>query len=85
MDGNNVSKDKEVEFMERGFFYFVKSIFCILLFVVKFLYRIVRGMINFVRQRRFCEIIKSLFCVLIVMFKFLYNVRIRSIDFVEKM
>ena len=85
MDGNNASKDKEVELTERGFLYLAKSTPRILLFAVKFLYRIVIGTINLVRQRRFRETIKSLPRVPIVMFKLLYNARTRSIDFVEKM
>lgn len=85
MDGNNASKDKEVELTERGFLYLAKSTPRILLFAVKSLYRIVRGTINLVRQRRFRETIKSLPRVPIVMFKLLYNARTRSINFVEKM
>ena len=85
MDGNNASKDKEVELTERGFLYLAKSTPRILLFAVKFLYRIVIGTINLVRQRRFRETIKSLPRVPIVMFKLLYNARTRSINFVEKM
>lgn len=85
MDGNNASKDKEVELTERGFLYLAKSTPRILLFAVKFLYRIVIGTINLVRQRRFREIIKSLTSVPIVFFKLLYNARTRSINFVEKM
>ncbi|HGF7128712.1 TPA: flagellar protein FliS [Enterococcus faecium] len=85
MDGNNASKDKEVELTERGFLYLAKSTPRILLFAVKFLYRIVIGTINLVRQRRFREAIKSLTSVPIIFFKLLYNARTRIINFVEKM
>ncbi|EGP5707868.1 flagellar protein FliS [Enterococcus faecium] len=85
MDGNNASKDKEVELTERGFLYLAKSTPRILLFAVKLLYRIVIGTINLVRQRRFREAIKSLTSVPIIFFKLLYNARTRSINFVEKM
>lgn len=84
MDGNNASKDKEVELTERGFLYLAKSTPRILLFAVKLLYRIVIGTINLVRQRRFREAIKSLTSVPIIFFKLLYNARTRSINFVEK-
>ncbi|KEI53888.1 flagellar protein FliS [Enterococcus faecium UC8668] len=85
MDGNNASKDKEVELTERGFLYLAKSTPRILLFAVKSLYRIGRGTINLVRKKSFRETIKSLPRVPIVMFKLLYNARTRSINFVEKM